>query len=107
MRLSRSGDDGLTPGASAAGGREEGPRRRGAAARDGRLGVAPQPHLRLELRDALDGMDSEAAHRSLDRVLATLSIHAALRDVVLPYLRELGDRWEAGEVTVAEEHFAS
>ena len=62
---------------------------------------------RLELRDALDGMDSEAAHRSLDRVLATLSVHAALRDVVLPYLRELGDRWEAGEVTVAQEHFAS
>ena len=30
-----------------------------------------------------------------------------LRDVVLPYLRELGARWERGEATVAQEHFAS
>jgi MerR family transcriptional regulator, light-induced transcriptional regulator len=30
-----------------------------------------------------------------------------LRDVVLPYLRALGDRWERGDVSVAQEHFAS
>ena len=30
-----------------------------------------------------------------------------LRDVVLPYLRDLGERWERGEATVAQEHFAS
>ena len=30
-----------------------------------------------------------------------------LRDVVLPYLRELGDRWECGEATIAQEHYAS
>ena len=28
-------------------------------------------------------------------------------DVLLPYLRELGERWERGEASVAQEHFAS
>jgi MerR family transcriptional regulator, light-induced transcriptional regulator len=28
-------------------------------------------------------------------------------DVILPYLRELGDRWQRGEASVAQEHFAS
>jgi methanogenic corrinoid protein MtbC1 len=30
-----------------------------------------------------------------------------LQDVVLPYLHRLGERWEAGEISVAQEHFAS
>ena len=30
-----------------------------------------------------------------------------MRDVVLPYLHELGERWERGEAIVAQEHFAS
>ena len=30
-----------------------------------------------------------------------------LRDVVLPYLHELGERWAGGETAVAQEHFAS
>ena len=30
-----------------------------------------------------------------------------LRDVVLPYLAELGDRWERGTASIAQEHFAS
>ncbi|HSR23124.1 MAG TPA: cobalamin B12-binding domain-containing protein, partial [Candidatus Eisenbacteria bacterium] len=29
------------------------------------------------------------------------------RDVVLPYLTELGERWESGTASVAQEHFAS
>ena len=36
-----------------------------------------------------------------------LSLETVLRDVVLPYLRELGERWERGDATVAQEHFAS
>jgi methanogenic corrinoid protein MtbC1 len=43
----------------------------------------------------------------LDRLLGTLTVETVLRDVVLPYLRALGDRWERGEVSVAQEHFAS
>ena len=61
----------------------------------------------LELRGALDAFDSERAHAALDRVLATVSIETALAEVVLPYLRDLGDRWSRGEASVAQEHFAS
>jgi MerR family transcriptional regulator, light-induced transcriptional regulator len=60
-----------------------------------------------ELRDALDALDESAAQGALDRLLSGFSLELVLRDVVLPYLRELGDRWESGEASVAQEHFAS
>ena len=60
-----------------------------------------------ELRVALDAFDESAAQSALDRLLSGLSVESVLRDVVLAYLRELGDRWERGEASIAHEHFAS
>lgn len=60
-----------------------------------------------QLRSALDGFDGAGAHAAFDRLLASVSIDVVLVDVVLPYLRDLGDRWAAGRVSVAQEHFAS
>jgi len=60
-----------------------------------------------ELRAALDALDETRAHAALDRMLAALSVQSVLGEVVLPYLHELGERWERGEVTVGQEHFAS
>src|SRR6185503_17940821 len=59
------------------------------------------------LAAALDEFDEPAAQAILDRLLGALTVEAVLRDVVLPYLRALGDRWERGDVSVAQEHFAS
>jgi MerR family transcriptional regulator, light-induced transcriptional regulator len=59
------------------------------------------------LRRALDAFDEPAAQAALDRLLADLSIPAVLRDVVLPYLADLGERWQRGTASVAMEHFAS
>ena len=59
------------------------------------------------LRQALDAFDEPAAQAVLDRLLADLSLPAVLRDVVLPYLADLGDRWQGGTASVAMEHFAS
>ena len=59
------------------------------------------------LRDALDRFDADEAHATLDRLFAALVLDTVLSEVVIPYLRELGDRWEAGTATVAQEHFAS
>jgi MerR family transcriptional regulator, light-induced transcriptional regulator len=39
--------------------------------------------------------------------VSDLSLATVLRDVVLPYLTELGERWERGTASVAQEHFAS
>ena len=60
-----------------------------------------------ELAAALDGFDEAGAQQALDRLFATLTIDVVLRDMLLPYLRDLGGRWESGEVSVAQEHFAS
>lgn len=63
--------------------------------------------LSTELVAALDRLDEPGAHAALDRLLATFTLQTVLRDVVLPYLHELGERWEHGEASVAQEHFAS
>ena len=59
------------------------------------------------LRQALDAFDEPAAQAVLDRLVSDLSLTAVLRDVVLPYLTELGQRWERGTASIAQEHFAS
>jgi DNA-binding transcriptional MerR regulator len=72
--------------------------------------VADTPALERrarELRVALDGLDEDAAQTALDQLLSGFSVETVLREVVLPYLHELGDRWERGEASVAQEHFAS
>jgi len=63
--------------------------------------------LSTALRAALDRLDEPGAHAIVDRLLATFTLQTVLRDVVLPYLHELGERWERGEASVAQEHFAS
>jgi DNA-binding transcriptional MerR regulator len=75
---------------------------------------APEPpgstHVeagRRALQGALDGFDEAAAQAALDGLLASMSVTAVLRAVVIPYLHDLGERWERGEATVAQEHFAS
>ncbi len=59
------------------------------------------------LERALDAFDEPAAQAVLDRLLSDLSLAAVLRDVVLPYLARLGERWEQGAVSIAQEHFAT
>lgn len=63
--------------------------------------------LRDDLAAALDGFDEPAAQAALDRLLAVTTVDTLLGHVVLPYLHELGDRWQRGDASVAQEHFAS
>ena len=60
-----------------------------------------------ELLDALLGFDCAMVQAAFDRVFAVRSMDAALREVVLPALHQIGERWARGEVTVAQEHFAT
>src|SRR4051794_3410479 len=60
-----------------------------------------------ELQAALDRLDEPAAQAAIDRLLATFTLQTVLRDAVLPYLRDLGERWQRGDASVAQEHFAS
>jgi MerR family transcriptional regulator, light-induced transcriptional regulator len=56
---------------------------------------------------SLDRLDEQTANTALDRLFAAYTVETVLKDVILPYLHRLGDRWAAGEVSVAQEHFAS
>ena len=60
-----------------------------------------------DLTASLDRLDEQAANIALDRLFSTYTVETVLQEVVLPYLHRLGERWESGEVSVAQEHFAS
>ena len=79
--------------------------RRGVDAAGG--GPARLGQLSAELRGSARRFDEPAAQTALDRLFAAFRLQTVLRDVVLPYLHELGLRWERGEASVAQEHFAS
>ena len=59
------------------------------------------------LVEALVAFDDVGAHAALDRLLSSLTLESVLRDSVLPALRDLGERWQRGEITIGQEHFAS
>ena len=69
---------------------------------NGRVGAEVQ-----RLSDALDAFDEAGAHAAFDLLVAALSVDALVREAVIPYLEELGRRWERGEASVGQEHFAS
>ena len=69
--------------------------------------VSDAKHALSSLRAALERFDAAPADRLLHGLASLFPPGVILRDVVLPYLRELGERWECGKATVAQEHFAS
>lgn len=74
---------------------------------DQEAGVPGAEGPATEFREALDRFDEDGANRALDRLLAALSLETVMQQVLLPYLHLLGARWASGEVSIAQEHFAS
>lgn len=60
-----------------------------------------------ELHSALARLDEEDAQDVLDRAFALNSLEEVLVEIILPCLREIGDGWERGDISVAHEHFGS
>jgi MerR family transcriptional regulator, light-induced transcriptional regulator len=73
----------------------------------GEPGSAELDETARHLHAALDSFDESASQAALDRLFAAFTVETALRDVVVPYLADLGERWASGEASVAQEHFAS
>lgn len=71
--------------------------------------IAPDEVRRAheELHADLGRFDETSAQRVLERLFLAYTRLTVIRDVVLPYLRDVGDRWAAGHMSVAQEHFAS
>lgn len=59
------------------------------------------------LLTALADYDEAAAERILDEVLERLDLDEAIASVLMPFLVEVGERWESGAISVTQEHFAS
>jgi MerR family transcriptional regulator, light-induced transcriptional regulator len=62
---------------------------------------------RRELGAALLAFDEARAHAALDALVSRFSLDTVLAEVIVPYLHDLGEQWERGEISVAQEHFAS
>ena len=99
-----AGATGPTAGAGA-------PRAAGAPTAAGSGSPAARPSslygYRALLARSLDHFDEQGGHDVLDRLIAEYSLTTVLRDVVMPYLKEQGDRWQRGEISLIQEHFAS
>jgi DNA-binding transcriptional MerR regulator len=89
---------------------EEGYRIGEAASLLGSVGVEParnaRDHLKVILR-AIDEGDTAEIGVRLDQAFALLGVDDTLSSVLQPLLEEVGERWERGELTVAEEHLVS
>lgn len=56
---------------------------------------------------AIEALDAAALSQVLDSAFAVASFEYVIDHWLVPTLRELGERWVAGEVDIASEHFAS
>jgi hypothetical protein len=77
------------------------------------------PHTPLPIPDSLSALVAgrvAALPAGTQRVLlfaaaapepSLETLESVLRDSVLPALRDLGERWQRGQITIAQEHFAS
>jgi methanogenic corrinoid protein MtbC1 len=60
-----------------------------------------------DLARALEAYDDVSAQGALDSLLATFSLDVVVREVLVPYLHAVGERWSRGELSVGQEHFIS
>jgi MerR family transcriptional regulator, light-induced transcriptional regulator len=52
-------------------------------------------------------LESAELQHMLRRAVVRLGVNAFIEDVVSPFLRQVGDDWHAGRLTIAQEHLAS
>lgn len=70
----------------------------------------PRDTARLHIdacREAVLALDSLQLHACLDRACLSMGRIAVLDQVLLPLLRDIGERWRNGSMRVMHEHFAS
>lgn len=68
--------------------------------------VEDPAELRAEIFEMLLQLDRPGAERRLRQVVG-MSFSRRIDTIFTPILRQTGDRWEAGELSVAQEHYIS
>lgn len=69
--------------------------------------AATPPELAARLGERLEAFDDAGSQALLDEALAGFSADVVVRDIVLPTLVRIGERWANDQVSVAQEHFGS
>jgi MerR family transcriptional regulator, light-induced transcriptional regulator len=62
---------------------------------------------RVEMQAGARALRRDDREQALEKLFASAGPAGIIRDVFLPYLHEIGDRWADGHLNVAQEHFAS
>lgn len=71
-------------------------------------GTGSQPEAwRAAVMAAAEAYDQPRVSRILDQVLSSLPPLRAFEDVLVPVQREVGERWHAGALSVAQEHLVT
>jgi methanogenic corrinoid protein MtbC1 len=70
------------------------------------VALSPE-NLRAAIVEASLESDVVALARLVDQALALPSLEESFMEVLAPALGEMGERWQAGELTVAQEHLAT
>ncbi|TYP73198.1 MerR family transcriptional regulator [Paenibacillus methanolicus] len=65
------------------------------------------PDLGERLYRELTALDSAQAHRTIDLAFSLNDFEDVFHRLLAPVLYRIGDAWESGLITVAQEHFAS
>lgn len=81
--------------------------RMGGASRGQRAAVEHLPELRQRVLAAIERFRVDEAEHMLSRAALSTEPVRFLKEVVGPVLVEVGDRWERGELRVAQEHACS
>jgi len=71
------------------------------------VGPRPLTELANELLEALVALDEPRAGRVLSEAFALHDVENVLLDLVTPAMVRLGDLWQAGDLLVSTEHFAT
>ena len=74
---------------------------------DRRLSAQRAASVRRLLHGAVRRLDEAGGRRILDDVADEVGVESTLMSVVMPLLRALGDGWQRGTTSIAQEHFAS
>ena len=79
----------------------------GAPPEDAGAGTEGTVAFAERLGEALARYDEAGANAVLDEAVAALSVERLAAAVAMPTLERIGERWARGELSVAQEHFAS
>jgi DNA-binding transcriptional MerR regulator len=83
------------------------PRQPAQAAAATRAWFATWSRLGESLFQALARTDESTSHATLSEAFALYSVDDVCAHLIYPVMKRIGDGWQRGEVSVADEHFAS